>query len=74
MNNIVVPNDLDPNVQKLISSFISRAAKGKAKYGVDTTRDDLDLLQWVTHLQEELMDAVVYIERIKSDIKESGLL
>jgi hypothetical protein len=28
-------------------------------------RDDLTFAQWIQHLQEELMDAVVYIEKIK---------
>jgi hypothetical protein len=28
-------------------------------------RDDLTLMQWLQHLQEELMDAAVYIEKIK---------
>jgi hypothetical protein len=38
---------------------------GKKKYGVTLDRNDLSLSDWLTHLQEELMDAVNYIERIK---------
>jgi hypothetical protein len=30
-------------------------------------RRDLDWLDWITHLQEELMDAVLYIERLKEE-------
>jgi hypothetical protein len=42
---------------------------GFAKYGTNTTRTDLSTLDWLTHLQEELMDATIYIERVKQDLK-----
>ena len=45
-----------------------RAQKGLEKYGVTCERSDLDLHQWLTHLQEELMDAAVYIERTKYEL------
>ena len=41
-----------------------RAIIGKAKYGVTMEREDLTLVEWLKHLQEELMDAVVYVERV----------
>ena len=46
-----------------------RAEVGKAKYGVTMERTDLDSLEWLTHLQEELMDAAVYVERLMGDMK-----
>ena len=46
-----------------------RANVGKKKYGVTMERDDLSFMQWMTHLQEELMDAIVYIEK---NLEESG--
>jgi len=33
-------------------------------------RNDLTLLEWLQHLQEELMDAAVYVEKLKSEIVE----
>jgi hypothetical protein len=33
-------------------------------------RDDLSPLQWLQHLQEELMDAAVYVEKLKGEIAE----
>ncbi len=45
-----------------------RAAIGKAKYGVTMERGDLFLVDWLTHLQEELMDACVYVERLLTDV------
>tara|TARA_R100001244_G_scaffold9274_2_gene11364 strand:- start:9395 stop:9640 length:246 start_codon:yes stop_codon:yes gene_type:complete len=46
------------------SKLLKRADVGKAKYGVTMERDDLSLLEWLKHTQEELMDACVYIEKI----------
>lgn len=41
-----------------------RADVGKRKYGVTMERDDLSTIEWLVHLQEELMDAAVYVERL----------
>lgn len=46
-----------------------RAKVGKAKYGVTMERTDLNIVEWLTHLQEELMDASVYVERLIQDYK-----
>lgn len=59
---------IDPNVEAVIEKYEDRARVGFQKYGTDTTRTDIDLQGWLTHLQEELMDATIYIERLKNDI------
>lgn len=59
---------IDPNVQSVIDKYESRAKVGFEKYGTDTTRTDIDLQGWLTHLQEELMDATIYIERLKKEL------
>ena len=41
-----------------------RAEVGKNKYGVTMERGDLSIVEWMIHLQEELMDAAVYLERL----------
>jgi len=48
----------------------ARAEVGKAKYGVTMERTDLNIVEWLTHLQEELMDAAVYVERLIQDYKK----
>ena len=48
----------------------ARAKVGKAKYGVSMERTDLNIVEWLTHLQEELMDASVYVERLIQDYKK----
>lgn len=66
--NRIADNSLDPNVKNVMNSYRDRARAGFNKYGTDTTREDIDLLGWLTHLQEELMDATIYIERLKKEI------
>lgn len=61
---------IDKNVESVVESFKERMQRGYKKYGVTTERTDIDVLGWLQHLQEELMDAVVYIERLKKDIKK----
>jgi hypothetical protein len=58
----------DTNV-KLVSDLLkSRMNVGYKKYGTTTERTDIDLLGWLQHLQEELLDAAVYIERLKKEV------
>lgn len=47
-----------------------RAKVGKAKYGVTMERMYLTLLEWLQHLQEELMDAAVYVQRLMEEVKK----
>jgi len=50
-----------------------RAKVGKAKYGTTMERTDLNTLDWLVHLQEELMDAAVYVERLIEEFKDLEL-
>lgn len=52
----------DRNVEAIRQSLLERSRVGLAKYGVTTERTDLELADWLRHLQEELLDAAVYIE------------
>ena len=60
----------DAITEAVVVQLRTRAKKGKLKYGTTMERDDLSPLQWLQHLQEELMDAVVYIEKLKGEIGE----
>lgn len=62
-------DNLDPNVKAVCDKYKERARVGFNKYGTNTTRTDLSTLDWLTHLQEELMDATIYIERVKQDLQ-----
>jgi hypothetical protein len=56
---------LDSVVLAVIESFKARASFGKKKYGTDLDRTDLKTLDWIQHAQEELMDAILYLEKLK---------
>jgi hypothetical protein len=60
----------DNNVNELCLEYMRRADHGFKKYGVTTERTDLELMDWIQHLKEELMDATVYIHRIQKELKE----
>ena len=55
----------DSVVSSVISAFQKRAEFGQLKYGTTLDRTDLSFLQWVQHAQEELMDAILYLEKLK---------
>jgi hypothetical protein len=60
---------IDNNVNQICDEFVKRSNHGYQKYGVTTERTDLDFDEWIQHLKEELMDAVVYIHRVQQDRK-----
>jgi hypothetical protein len=59
----------DSIVDSVIESFKERSTSGIKKYNTTLDRTDLSTLDWLTHLQEELMDATLYVERLKKEIK-----
>lgn len=59
----------DPILLKVLAKYYERSEQGIKKYGRTLDRDDLSLTDWLSHLQEELMDATLYIEKLKADVK-----
>jgi succinate dehydrogenase flavin-adding protein (antitoxin of CptAB toxin-antitoxin module) len=55
----------DSYVQSVKEKFEQRSQTGIKKYNTTLEREDLDFLDWLNHLQEELMDATLYIEKLK---------
>ena len=60
---------MDQNVENVVSQLRAREERGLSKYGVNTERTDLSTIEWLQHLQEELMDGAVYIEKLKKELK-----
>mgnify|MGYP006276545227 CR=1 FL=1 len=60
---------IDKNVENIREMLKTRMETGYKKYGVTTERTDINLMGWLQHLQEELLDAAVYIERLKDELK-----
>ena len=57
----------DPVVERVVEKFVSRSDVGYKKYGVTLEEDNSNIFQWINHLQEELMDAVLYLQKLKEE-------
>jgi glycosyl transferase family 25 len=57
----------DSIVNSVIHAFIGRSNVGLQKYGTTLDRDDLSILDWIQHAQEEHMDAILYLEKLKTE-------
>ncbi len=57
---------VDSVVEAVVSKMRSRSTVGIKKYNTTMDRNDLSVEDWMTHLQEELMDAVIYLQKLKS--------
>lgn len=70
MQVMTMMNMSDTNVEEVVEKYITRSEAGFKKYGHYTTRQDLSIEDWLTHLQEELMDATVYIQALRKQMQE----
>ena len=64
----------DPVVERVVDKFVSRSDVGFAKYGVTLNDDKSNLFAWINHLQEELMDAVLYMQKLKESSRDRDVL
>lgn len=71
-SNAVNGTPVDSIVYSIVTKFVDRASFGKQKYGTDLDRTDLDTLDWIQHAQEEHMDAILYLEKLKKTIQEKN--
>ena len=60
----------DPVVQSVVNKFVERSDVGYAKYKMTLRDDNSDVYVWLNHLQEELMDATLYLQRLKEEISD----
>ena len=56
----------DPLVQKVIDRIARRANTGIKKYGNTMVTSTKGYVEWINEVQEELGDAIVYLEKVKS--------
>lgn len=56
----------DTVVRDVLKRFNARSLSGIEKYNTTLERNDLTGKEWLQHLQDELMDAVLYIEKLKT--------
>tara|TARA_R100000479_G_C6283148_1_gene163740 strand:- start:330 stop:611 length:282 start_codon:yes stop_codon:yes gene_type:complete len=57
----------DKIIKDVIEKFKERSDVGYKKYGVTLHDDEPSLHKWLNHLQEELMDAINYIQKLKME-------
>ena len=64
----------DPVVERVVEKFVSRSDVGYAKYGTtlhdERTGKIKDLSGYLNDVQEELMDAILYIQAAKEEIHD----
>ena len=60
----------DQIIKQVINKIQSRSDVGYKKYGVTLADDNQPLDAWLNHLQEELMDAVNYLEKARMVLRE----
>jgi hypothetical protein len=59
----------DSIVAAVVQKFLQRSELGQQKYGTTLDRQDLTTLDWIVHAQEELMDGILYLEKLKQTTK-----
>ena len=64
---------VDSIVEEVVRKYQQRSEIGIRKYGTTLDRTDLSLDNWLQHVQEELMDATLYIERLRKELRERGI-
>ncbi len=64
----------DPVVERVVDKFVSRSNVGYEKYGTtlheERTTKLKGLFKYINDIQEELMDAVLYIQAAKEEIQD----
>lgn len=58
----------DKHVLSIIEKFNQRSIVGLEKYGTTLERKDLSRLDWIEHAQQEAMDFILYLERLKEEV------
>jgi hypothetical protein len=53
-------------LKELIEEFENREQRGFLKYGTTMDRSDLNFSEWLQHFKEELMDGLLYLQKIQN--------
>ena len=65
----------DPVVERVVDKFVSRSDVGFEKYGktlhAERTGGHKDLVGYLNDVQEELMDAILYIQAAREELAEA---
>lgn len=61
---------VDSIVELVINKIRTRSEIGIAKYGITLDRTDYSTIDWIDAAIEEQMDNILYLTRLKQDIKK----
>ena len=53
-------------LSQVIAEMRSREQVGKLKYGCTMDRKDLTTAQWLVHMKQELMDGILYLQKLEN--------
>lgn len=70
MNNTFTFCKDDPCVDRVVHKFLRRSNAGMQKYKTSLEANKKPTLSWINDAQEEAMDFILYLERLKTDIKD----
>ena len=59
---------VDSIVAEVITKFETRAQTGYQKYSATMDREDLNIDEWLEHAQEEAMDFILYITKVRREL------
>lgn len=64
----------DPLVQKVLNRMAERSESGMKKFGVTMQDAEQSLEHWIANTQEELGDTILYLEKLKEEIRKKEIL
>ena len=64
----------DPLVQEVLNRMAARSESGIKKFGVTMDQANQSLEHWILNTQEELADAILYLEKLKQEIRKKETL
>ena len=74
INGVSCDNFRDPVVKRVVDKFKERSDAGYEKYGTtlheERTTKIKGLMKYLIDIQEELMDAVLYIQTAQEELKD----
>ena len=62
-----------PIVRAVVLKFNARSVEGMDRYGQTMAANNKPTLEWIEDTQEELMDAIPYLERLKREVEKQKI-
>jgi hypothetical protein len=69
-NEFIWGQTSDPVVNRVIQRFMQRSNEGMDRFGTSMEANDAPAMHWIESAQEELMDGILYLERLKREIAD----